>query len=168
LAAIPPDLKHPDVAITAFNTALLQAADGAEQMVGDRTNAFRVHMMDGSAMQGLAVVVPLDELFGVRLAAARRLWLGLNGRDPGADPAMPPASQRTRLTHALRALDGRLDEATYRDIAAALFGAKRIPARGWKTHDLRDRTIRLARLGAELMQGGYRQLLLYPFRQRRI
>ena len=29
---------------------------------------------------------------------------------------------------------------------------------------LRDRTVRLARLGDAMMQGGYRRLLLYPFR----
>jgi hypothetical protein len=55
---------------------------------------------------------------------------------------------------------------TYREIAAALFNASRLPERGWKTHDLRDRTIRLCRLGIQLMQGGYRQLLLHPYRHR--
>ena len=67
---------------------------------------------------------------------------------------------------ALRALDGRLDKASYRDIAEALFGRSRMPDRGWKTHDIRDRTVRLARLGFSLMQGGYRRLLLYPYRGR--
>jgi hypothetical protein len=67
---------------------------------------------------------------------------------------------------ALRALDGRLAEASYRAIAGVLFGAARVPERGWKTHDLRDRTARLVRLGVAMMQGGYRRLLLYPFRGR--
>ena len=61
---------------------------------------------------------------------------------------------------------GRLDGASYRAIAAALFGAHRLPDRGWKTHDLRDRTIRLCKFGVHLMEGGYRQLLLHPYRQR--
>ena len=47
------------------------------------------------------------------------------------------------------------------------FGEARIttgPA--WKTHDLRDRTIRFCRRGLELMRGGYLDLLHYS-RQRR-
>jgi hypothetical protein len=75
--------------------------------------------------------------------------------------------RRQRLVLTLRALDGRLDGETYRAIAQALFGATRVPTGvGWKTHDLRDRTIRLARAGVTLMQGGYLELLRYPARQR--
>ena len=40
-----------------------------------------------------------------------------------------------------------------------LFGADRIPERAWKTHDLRNRTIRLVQSGLALMRGGYRDLL---------
>ncbi len=79
---------------------------------------------------------------------------------------MLPAARRDRLVLALRALDGRLEKASYRDIAESLFGSSRMPDRGWKTHDIRDRTVRLARLGFSLMQGGYRRLLLYPLRSR--
>jgi hypothetical protein len=68
--------------------------------------------------------------------------------------------RRHRLTLALRALDGCLAGEFYRVIAAGLFGDARIPAgAGWKTHDLRDRTIRLVRGGLELTQGGYLDLL---------
>jgi len=49
--------------------------------------------------------------------------------------------------------------ATYRNIAEALFGEKRIPDRAWKTHDLRNRTVRLVQSGLALMHGGYRKLL---------
>jgi hypothetical protein len=68
--------------------------------------------------------------------------------------------RRHRLSLALRALDGRLAGESYRVIAAGPFGDARIPAgAGCKTHDLRDRTIRLVRGGLELMQGGYLDLL---------
>ena len=100
------------------------------------------------------------------MGAAKRLWHALDGRTPATDPARLPAAQRQRFVNALRALDAHLDSASYRQIAAALFGEKRLPERGWKTHDLRDRTIRLVRLGTDLMQGGYRRLLLYPFRHK--
>jgi hypothetical protein len=66
----------------------------------------------------------------------------------------------------LRALDGRLAGETYRGIARALFGAPRVPAGpAWKTHDLRDRTIRLVRTGVDLMQGGYLDLLRHQRRR---
>jgi hypothetical protein len=79
---------------------------------------------------------------------------------------MLPSARRDRLALALRALDGRLEKTSYRDIAEALFGTGRMPESGWKTCDLRDRTVRLVRLGHAMMQGGYRRLLLYPFRGR--
>lgn len=72
---------------------------------------------------------------------------------------------RLRLT--LRALDGRLAGESYRVIAQSLFGVARVPAgAGWKTHELRDRSIRLARFGLELMRGGYLALLRYRQRKR--
>ena len=71
-----------------------------------------------------------------------------------------------RLVLALRALDGRLDDATYREIATALYGEAGVSDRGWKSHDLRDRTIRLVRFGLGMMRSGYRRLLLYPYRHR--
>jgi len=36
----------------------------------------------------------------------------------------------------------------------------------WQSHELRGQVIRLAKLGTDLMQGGYRNLLLYPYRRR--
>jgi hypothetical protein len=115
-----------------------------------------------------AAVLPLDALFPVRVAAALRVWRALSGRSPGPDPQALPATRRARLVLALRALDGRLDQASYREIAEGLFGP--LPLRGdadWNSHDQRDRTIRLARLGQTLMRGGYRRLLLYPYRRLR-
>jgi len=46
-----------------------------------------------------------------------------------------------------------------------LHGADRVPTRGWKTHDLRNRTIRLVESGQALMRGGYFDLLRYPLRR---
>jgi hypothetical protein len=59
----------------------------------------------------------------------------------------------------LRALDGHLAKASYREIAEALFGAHRLQHEAWKTSSLRDRTIRLVRGGVALMRTGYRKLL---------
>jgi hypothetical protein len=140
--------------------------DGPARLIQWRGAVFHLHILEAPGEHTPCVVLPLDELFEIRAAAAIRLWCGLTGRSLGRNPAALPAARRERLVLALRALDGRLDNASYRDIAEALFGSSRMPDRGWKTHDIRDRTVRLARLGFSLMQGGYRRLLLYPFRGR--
>ena len=116
----------------------------------------------------VAVVIPLDRLFDIRLAAALQLWRQVV--DPKARPNNPArlSKPRTaRLILALRALDGRRERSSYRDIASVLFAAHGISAAAWKTHDLRDRTIRLVRSGVQLTEGGYRQLLLHPYRGRK-
>ena len=126
---------------------------------------FRVHL-DGHAPKRPAVLLPLDELFAVRVASAVRLWRAATGREPGRNPHALPKSQRDRLILTLRAIDGRAENASYREIANALFGAMRLSEREWKSHDLRDRTIRLVRFGLSMMRSGYRRLLYYPFRRR--
>ena len=111
------------------------------------------------AEQAYAAELPLDENFEIRAHAARRLWRVLNRRSAGPPFRELSLQRRQRLALALRALDGRIEGHSYRAIAEGLFGTKRIPERAWKTHDLRNRTIRLVRTGFELMRGGYRQLL---------
>lgn len=113
-----------------------------------------------------AASLPLDERFDMRALAALHLWRALAGRRVGEDPSHLTQQRRERLAQALRALDAREDGATYRVIAEALFGAKRIPERAWKTHDLRGRTIRLVASGYDLMRGGYRKLLAMFRRER--
>lgn len=166
VATTPTELVHSDAHFASLDTHSLAPPDGPERSLLRNGAAHRMHLLDASAAQKPCAVIPLDELFDVRLAAARRLWLALKGRPPGNNPAALRATQRERLVRTLRALDAHLESATYREIAVALFGVRRIPNRGWKTHDLRDRTIRFVRSGTELMQGGYRRLLLHPFRQR--
>jgi T6SS, Transcription factor, DNA binding domain len=163
---LPPDLAESDRTHSAVSLDPVLVADGPAWLIQRRSTLFRLHVLEAPGEQTPCVVLPLDELFEVRAAAAVRLWHGLTGRAVGRNPAELPAARRERLILALRALDGRLEKASYRDIAEALFGSSRMPDRGWKTHDIRDRTVRLARLGFSLMQGGYRRLLLYPYRGR--
>ncbi|MFB9264936.1 DUF2285 domain-containing protein [Bradyrhizobium erythrophlei] len=107
----------------------------------------------------VAVELPLDRNFDMRLRAARRFWLALEQRPLGPPPLALSILTRRRLILALRAADGWLEGNSYRQIAQGLFGTLRIPDRGWKTHDLRSRTIRLVKMGLRLMRGGYRALL---------
>lgn len=106
-----------------------------------------------------AAELPLDRDFKARAHAATRLWRAMNGRAPGPAFHRLPKRRRERLCAALRAVAAYLAGATYRSIAEALFGERRIPDRAWKTHDLRSRIIRLVQSGLALVRGGYRKLL---------
>jgi hypothetical protein len=165
IAPLPDDVADPKLRVDPFPLGRPLAENGPERLIERGGSPFRLHLVEGPA-GGACVLLPLDRLFEVRAAAALRLWRALLGRRPGLDPATFPAARRDRLVLALRALDGRLAEASYREIARALFGGAGVPERGWKTHDLRDRTVRLVRLGVAMMDGAYRRLLLYPFRGR--
>ena len=68
------------------------------------------------------------------------------------------SSRSARSTDACRG-------ATHPEIAAGLFDTEPISKRDWISHELRDRTGRLVRRGVRLMKGGYRQLLVYPYRR---
>ena len=101
----------------------------------------------------------LDANFDLQSYAAHRLWLALEKAALRApDPALPK-QRRQRFILAMRALDGRIEGNSYRAIAENLFGKARIPQLGWKTHDLRNRTIRLVQTGVSLMRGDYLALL---------
>jgi hypothetical protein len=116
-------------------------------------------------MEPLAALLPLDQFFEIRVTAAIRFWRSFTCRNPGPNPAALSWVRVNWLILALRAPDGRLDDATYREIARVLFAVTDVSERGWKSHDLRDRTIRLVRLALAMMHSGYRRLLLYPYRR---
>ena len=138
-----------------------------EQIIEIRGNALRVRGQQMSGGTPVAVLLPLDRLFDIRADAALRLWRSLTGRNQGPSATRLSQARRDRLILALRALDGRLAQASYHQIADALFSTIDIKGHMWKSHDIRDRTIRLTRYGQDLMNGGYRLLLLHPYRRRR-
>lgn len=136
-----------------------------EQLLVAQGNIYPVVTMPGGGA-GPAVLLPLDRFFDIRLKHALRLWRSLSNIPPGPDPAALPVQRLNRLMAALRAFDARRGGASYRDIADGMFAAGAISASSWKTHHLRDRTIRAVKLGSGLVHGGYRQLLLHPYRRR--
>jgi hypothetical protein len=77
------------------------------------------------------------------------------------DPGNPAFAIDERLHHTLIALDESLAGKNYRQIAITIYGEKRV-AEDWKgsSHYLKDRMRRLVAKGTELMNGGYRDLLL--------
>ena len=76
------------------------------------------------------------------------------------------AQRRRRLKLVLRALDGDLSGADYRDIARTVFGDHVPDGAEWRTHSLRSATIRLVQEGRALMRGGYLKLLRPDCRER--
>jgi len=105
----------------------------------------------------MAAVLPLDERFSVRLAAAARLYRNL--MSGALSPDRLRAQRRLRFKRMLRALDGRGTGASYRDIAVHILGTDVADTAAWRTSSSRDVAIRLCRGGARLMRGGYLMLL---------
>ena len=156
--ALSPSIDH-DLT-THAGAEFRQAGDGWHGVVplgGARHRLWLQELPSKGAL--LAVELPLDADFGIRAHAARRFWLALKRRPLGTPVPALTLQRRKRLTLELRALDGWLQGNSYRAIAGGLFGQHRIAGRGWKTHDLRSRTIRLVQSGLTLMRGGYRALL---------
>lgn len=158
-------LADPRFGLDARSLQFLLAIEDDDQVVKLRGARLRLHRED-KVGDPVAVLLPLDQLFDIRAAAALRLWRALTGRTPGPDLGALTPERRGRLILALRALDGRLERATYPEIAAVLFDTAPISKRDWISHELRDQTGRIIRLGFSMMRGGYRRLLLHPYRRR--
>ena len=139
---------------------LRQASDGWHAILRLGGVTHRLWLQELPTEGALIVLeLRLDNDFDLQSHAAHRLWSALEKRAlRGAHPTVP-SQRRQRFTLAIRALDGHIEGNSYRAIAEILFGKTRIPERGWKTHDLRNRTIRLVQTGLSLMGGGYRVLL---------
>jgi hypothetical protein len=137
-----------------------QTSDGWHMLLRIRGLEHRLWLKEPPvADSAYAAELPFDDDFEIRAHAARRLFRTLCGRPAGPSFHELSPQRRQRLALALRALDGRIEGNSYRAIAEGLFGATRIPERAWKTHDLRNRTIRLVQTGFALMRGGYHDLL---------
>ena len=122
ITPLPADLADPNLQADALSLGPALDEDGPERLIDRRGCLFRLHILATPGEQIPCVVLPLDRVFEIRAAAALRLWRGLTGRLPGRDPAILPGARRNRLLLALRALDGRIEKASYRDIAETLFG----------------------------------------------
>jgi hypothetical protein len=135
--------------------------DGRHVIIRTDSGELRVWVLDDQLEQPLALALPLDDDLPSRVPAALRLWARIvhPRGNPGTSPLALTRQRHDRLMLMLRALDGHLADASYREIAQVLFGARRLEHEPWKTSSLRDITIRLVRGGRALMQAGYRKLL---------
>ena len=109
----------------------------------------------------MAAIIPLDESVLLRVAGLLRLQRRFAGKSPGPLPRGwdLTARLRQRLILMVRALDGHQAQASYREIALALFGPDAVAKYPWKTSSIRGQTIRLVKDAVVTMEGGYRKLL---------
>lgn len=140
------------------------AGPGNEQHLVLRNDRHALQILctgDAVSFDPVAMALVIDTLPEVepRVRLVRRFAELCRG--PGTRTESPDRLRRSlRLGHALTALDGWLNGASYREIAGRIFGAERVATQwGEDRRSLKDRTIRLVRKGRRLMEGGYRDLL---------
>lgn len=138
------------------------AAEGRHLVIGDPDGDHRVWLRTAPGAP-MAMVLPLDDDFEVRLATAVRLFRRLRGLRGGP---MPPklavtAFQRLRLTLLLNVFDRLGGGASKREIASDLIypGLDTGSAAEWKGSAERRRTQRLCDEAKAMVAAGYRRLL---------
>ena len=136
-------------------------ADGDHIVVEDASGDHHLWLRDVQTGQRLAALLPLDDDSRVRALSLVRFQRRLTGRSSGPLPKTWQITRRhrRRLILMVRALDGHLADASYREIADALFGTEAVKRYAWKTSSIRGQTIRLVKDAIGMMRGGYRKLL---------
>lgn len=123
---------------------------------GDTLHLLRLAGVD--SRRPLAAIIPLDPDALDRIEATLRLAQALLGRRVSKDTRLT-LQRRRRTRFMLQAVDGRMNGASYREIAAVLFGVSRVADEPWKTSALRDTTLDLVKGAILMIAGGYRALL---------
>ncbi|WP_152558397.1 DUF2285 domain-containing protein [Devosia sp. LC5] len=142
-----------------LETIRRDAPEGTHLQLAILSSAIHIIVLASpEADQPLAAIVPLDADGLDRIAALDRLWRRLHHLPVPVDARLTQ-QQRRRLKLMLRAVDGRMNHATYREIADTIFGAARVADDPWKTSALRDATRDLVRDGLAMIAGGYLKLL---------
>jgi hypothetical protein len=141
--------------------ATFQGADGRHLVLQDHDGAHRLWLRGLRPGAQMAALIPLDANVLLRLAGLLRLERHLDGCPAGPLPRAwtITARLRRRLGLMLRALDGHLAQASYREIAQTLHGPSAVARYPWKTSSIRGQTIRLVKDAVVTMEGGYRNLL---------
>lgn len=153
-----PDFLPPSLpALSIDPVDVISGPEGAYGACRDEDSQYLILVDTGPDVQP-AIILPLDGDLPDRLEAIRRLWYRLTSKPARRDPRMTPY-QRRRFRLMMQAADGNADQATYREIAIAIYGEDRVRAEPWKTSALRASAIALVRSAAALIDGGYQDLL---------
>lgn len=149
-------------ALGRLSSSVSLHSDGEKHSIlSDADGAHSIWLKDDSPALPMAALVPLDETVLLRLAGLIRLKRRLDRHPAGALPSawQITARFRKRLLDMIRALDGHLQGASYREVARALYGPEAVGRFPWKTSSVRGQTIRLVADAMAMMDGGYRKLL---------
>src|SRR5262249_61312035 len=109
---------------------------GRTVMIWPDSGELRFWVLDNRGEHPLAIALPLDDDLPIRAKAALRLWARIVhlGSDPGPPPLALTRQRHDRLMLMLRDLDGQMADASYREIAEVLLGARRLEQAQWKTY----------------------------------
>jgi hypothetical protein len=134
--------------------------DGAQSLLFHTTAMALILELRGASVTDVSVNVTfhIDRLANAKSAGALLIAFSeLLATDPRRIAA---SVSRLLLRNALIAVDGRLCGASYRDIADVAFGGA-CAAKAWSSESraMKDHIIRASKKGAEMLDGGYRQLL---------
>jgi hypothetical protein len=142
-------------------TADVRSLEGRHIVLPDLQGDHRLWLPELHSRMPLAALIPLDEDVLLRIAGLLRFRRRLTGRPAGPLPQAwrLTVRQRRRLVLMVRALDGHLAKASYREIAEVLYGPEQVARYPWKTSSIRGQTIRLVKDAVTVMNGGYRRLL---------
>lgn len=144
--------------------AFFATADGLHMIVSNGREEHRLWLPGPEPPPvgtSLSVQLILDRDVRHRANAALKFCVMAHARSGRRPRASPHADYSIiRQMRMLQASDGRHAGATYRAVAAAIFGEKAVAeARPWKTSTLRSTVITLAETALALVEGGYLNLL---------
>jgi hypothetical protein len=151
------------VGLGSLNKANIQfqrhSADGVDILVSHQHAVRQIFIPRAPRHhEQLCAIIPMDQMADRRLDATRDYFRGATGRK--ALTKKPPRNKNERMPSVLRALDGYLSGATYREIAYSFYDAARLETEPWRVSSVRDTTIRMVRSGLALMRKDYRKLLI--------
>mgnify|MGYP001363848012 FL=1 len=148
-------------AIPNVEHVLIDALGRQHVVVRGAKGALQLTIMDAPTLIApLALSLPVQALreIGVRARQLAKLHALMSSRTPATNTKPRWSAQSKRLRDALIVLDGRRAGATYREIAAVIYGRERIE-RDWPGSGLKVRVHRDFHRGLALCNGGYRDLL---------
>jgi hypothetical protein len=143
-------------------TFAAERVDGRHLLWREQHDERRIWILpEAGATVPVAALIPFDRHVPLRLESVLRLWERLT--TSAVPPIVSPLTrqQRRRMILMLRALDGRHEHATYRDLAAILIDpdVRNQSRRDWLTSPRRAQIIRIVKDGIRRVHGGYRELL---------
>lgn len=133
---------------------------------GSFEHRFQLPVAPPATATGYFVALPLHDLAGIAARAAMAFWRATEGRPPATRSLVMTAAARERHVLILRALDGRRQGVSLRDLAEALLGF-RGSKEDWEQDTRRNEIRRIVARGRDYVRGGYRKLLFPPTRRRR-